>query len=83
MGVVTALEFRLYPIETAYAGMLVWDRDQAERVLNRAKELVARKLQSQSDLDAAQTWADQALVATHLVVSVMRPSTKASLTGSS
>ena len=34
-GVVTALEFRLYPIETAYAGMLVWDRDHAERVLRR------------------------------------------------
>ncbi|GAA5017353.1 FAD-binding oxidoreductase [Terrabacter aeriphilus] len=34
-GVVTALEFRLFPIETAYAGMLVWDRDHAERVLRR------------------------------------------------
>jgi hypothetical protein len=34
-GVVTALEFRLYPIETAYAGMLVWDRSEAERVLRR------------------------------------------------
>ena len=34
-GVVTALEFRLYPIETAYAGMLVWDRVHAERVLRR------------------------------------------------
>ncbi|EWT01297.1 FAD-linked oxidase [Intrasporangium oryzae NRRL B-24470] len=34
-GVVTALEFRLYPIETAYAGMLVWDRDDAEKVLRR------------------------------------------------
>ncbi|HET9634242.1 MAG TPA: FAD-binding oxidoreductase [Terrabacter sp.] len=34
-GVVTALEFRLYPIETAYAGMLVWDRCEAERVLRR------------------------------------------------
>jgi hypothetical protein len=34
-GVVTALEFRLYPIETAYAGMLVWDREHAERVLRR------------------------------------------------
>ncbi|WP_374971213.1 FAD-binding oxidoreductase [Terrabacter sp. BE26] len=34
-GVVTALEFRLYPIETAYAGMLVWDRSAAERVLRR------------------------------------------------
>jgi FAD/FMN-containing dehydrogenase len=32
-GVVTALEFRLYPIETAYAGMLIWDRAQAEPVL--------------------------------------------------
>ena len=32
-GVVTALEFRLYPIETAYAGMLIWDRKDAEKVL--------------------------------------------------
>jgi hypothetical protein len=32
-GVVTALEFRLYPIETAYAGMLVWDIADAEKVL--------------------------------------------------
>ena len=32
-GVVTALEFRLYPIETAYAGMFVWDIAHAERVL--------------------------------------------------
>jgi HlyD family secretion protein len=31
------------------------NRDQAERVLKRAQELVARKLQSQSDLDAART----------------------------
>ncbi len=29
-GVVTAMEFRLYPIETAFAGMLVWDRTDAE-----------------------------------------------------
>ncbi|GAA3633770.1 FAD-binding oxidoreductase [Microlunatus ginsengisoli] len=34
-GVVTALEFRLYPIETAYAGMLVWDQRDAEKVLRR------------------------------------------------
>lgn len=34
-GIVTALEFRLYPIETAYAGMLAWDRADAERVLRR------------------------------------------------
>jgi hypothetical protein len=32
-GVVTALEFRMYPIETAYAGMLVWDQAHAETVL--------------------------------------------------
>lgn len=31
------------------------NRDQAERVYNRAKELVGRKLVSQSELDAAQT----------------------------
>jgi hypothetical protein len=31
-GVVTALEFRLYPIETAYAGMLVWDIADTEKV---------------------------------------------------
>jgi hypothetical protein len=32
-GVVTALEFRSYPIETAYAGMLMWDITDAEPVL--------------------------------------------------
>jgi FAD/FMN-containing dehydrogenase len=32
-GVVTALEFRMYPIETAYAGFLMWDIAQAEPVL--------------------------------------------------
>ena len=32
-GVVTALEFAMYPIDTAYAGMLVWDQAHAERVL--------------------------------------------------
>lgn len=34
-GVVTALEFGLYPIETAYAGLLVWDISHAEEVLRR------------------------------------------------
>ncbi|KRF23333.1 FAD-binding oxidoreductase [Phycicoccus sp. Soil803] len=34
-GVVTALEFRLYAIESAYAGMLIWDREVAEPVLRR------------------------------------------------
>lgn len=33
LGVVTALEFRLYPIADAYAGMLVWDAAEVERVL--------------------------------------------------
>jgi FAD/FMN-containing dehydrogenase len=32
-GVVTALEFRLYPYTHAYAGWLVWDWAHAERVL--------------------------------------------------
>jgi FAD/FMN-containing dehydrogenase len=32
-GIVTALEFRLFPIDTVYAGMLVWDRSEADRVL--------------------------------------------------
>lgn len=34
-GVVTALEFRTFPIETAYAGMMIWDIRDAERVLRR------------------------------------------------
>ena len=34
-GVVTALEFDLYPIATAYAGALVWDWHEAEPVLER------------------------------------------------
>ncbi|MBZ5736593.1 FAD-binding oxidoreductase [Nocardioides mangrovi] len=32
-GVVTALEFRMYDLPTAYAGMLVWDLRQIEPVL--------------------------------------------------
>jgi FAD/FMN-containing dehydrogenase len=32
-GVVTALEFRMYDIETAYAGMLMWDLAHIEPVL--------------------------------------------------
>jgi hypothetical protein len=32
-GVVTALEFQLYPVREAYAGMLIWDWAHAERVL--------------------------------------------------
>jgi FAD/FMN-containing dehydrogenase len=34
-GVVTAIEFALQPIKTAYAGMLVWDLRDAHRVLSR------------------------------------------------
>ncbi len=33
-GVVTALEFRLHPIESAYAGWLVWDVTRAAEVLS-------------------------------------------------
>jgi FAD/FMN-containing dehydrogenase len=32
-GVVTAIEMRLFAIETAYAGMLLWDQAHAEEVL--------------------------------------------------
>ena len=32
-GIVTAMEFRLFDIETAYAGMLLWDQEHAEKVL--------------------------------------------------
>jgi FAD/FMN-containing dehydrogenase len=32
-GVVTAFEMKLHPIETAYAGWLIWDWSQTERVL--------------------------------------------------
>ena len=34
-GVVTTLEMQLHPIETAYAGWLVWDWHEAHRVLTR------------------------------------------------
>ena len=32
-GIVTAMEFRLYDIATAYAGMLMWDQEHAAKVL--------------------------------------------------
>src|SRR6478735_1152332 len=32
-GVVTALEFRLYPLSEVYTGMMLWDWTEAERVL--------------------------------------------------
>lgn len=34
-GIVTELEFRLFPFASAYAGMLVWDAAMAEPVLRR------------------------------------------------
>jgi hypothetical protein len=34
-GAVTALEFRLHPIERVYAGSLIWDWQDAQRVLHR------------------------------------------------
>ncbi len=34
-GVVTAIEFRLFDFDTAYAGWLVWDQKDAEKVLRR------------------------------------------------
>ncbi len=32
-GIVTAMELRLFDIETAYAGMMLWDQEHAEKVL--------------------------------------------------
>src|SRR6476661_8234273 len=32
-GIVTALEFAIFPFDTTYAGMMVWDRRDTERVL--------------------------------------------------
>ena len=40
-GIVTALEFAMFPFQTAYAGMLVWDRTETERVLRRWVEWTA------------------------------------------
>jgi FAD/FMN-containing dehydrogenase len=37
-GVVTALEFDLYPLHSAYAGTLVWDLRDAEKALRRWAE---------------------------------------------
>jgi hypothetical protein len=40
-GLVTALEFGLFRLATAYAGMMIWDQRDAHRVLTRWSELVA------------------------------------------
>ncbi|SEK79596.1 FAD/FMN-containing dehydrogenase [Blastococcus sp. DSM 46786] len=42
VGIVTELEFRTYPFDTAYAGMLVWDWAHAEQVLGRWAEWAVR-----------------------------------------
>ena len=34
-GIVTAIEFRIFPFQSAVGGMLVWDRTETERVLRR------------------------------------------------
>ena len=40
-GVVTALEFRLYPVESVYGGMMLWPWDDGERVISRWAEWTA------------------------------------------
>ena len=40
-GIVTTLEFAMFPFQTAYAGMLVWDRTATEQVLRRWVEWTA------------------------------------------
>jgi len=37
-GVVTAVEFRLFPVESVYAGWLIWPWEEARRVLSRWAE---------------------------------------------
>jgi FAD/FMN-containing dehydrogenase len=37
-GVVTALEFKLYPVEAVYAGMMFWSWERGEEVLGRWAE---------------------------------------------
>jgi FAD/FMN-containing dehydrogenase len=38
-GVVTALEFSLYPVEAVYAGMMFWPWEDGERILSRWVEV--------------------------------------------
>src|SRR3954463_6425958 len=38
-GVVTALEFSLYPVASVYGGMMLWPWDDGERVISRWAEL--------------------------------------------
>lgn len=40
-GIVTSLEFTVFPFQDAYAGMLVWDRTETERVLRTWAEWAA------------------------------------------
>ena len=40
-GVVTAVEFRLFPIEEVYAGVLFWPREAAKEVLHAWREWTA------------------------------------------
>lgn len=40
-GLVTAIEFGLFPLTSAYAGMMLWDQRDAYRVLTRYSEVVA------------------------------------------
>jgi FAD/FMN-containing dehydrogenase len=40
-GVVTALEFRLLPVESVYGGMMLWPGDDGERVIGRWAEWTA------------------------------------------
>ena len=37
-GVVTALEFRLYPVSSVYGGWLIWPWDESQRVIERWAE---------------------------------------------
>jgi UDP-N-acetylenolpyruvoylglucosamine reductase len=40
-GLVTALEFSLFPLKSVYAGMMLWDQRDAYQVLSRYQEVVS------------------------------------------
>ena len=49
-GIVTALEFRLYPLTEIYAGFMLWDWTEAERVLTAWAAVGRRRPRPRHDL---------------------------------
>ena len=49
-GIVTALEFRLYPMSEIYAGFMIWDWSEAERVLDGLGRVGRRRARPRHDV---------------------------------